>query len=66
MAEAYKDAAAQLKAKGSKARLAEVDCTANAKVCEKAEIRGYPTLKVCTILGALTRPTRCSFSSFFH
>jgi protein disulfide-isomerase A1 len=27
-------------------RVAEVDCTQSAELCEQAEVRGYPTLKL--------------------
>lgn len=43
---AYKEAAAQLAAKGSKAKLAKMDCIAYPDVCQKLKIEGYPTLKL--------------------
>ena len=46
LAPAYKEAASALKAQGSKARLAEVDCTIHTKTCTKYDIKGYPTLKL--------------------
>ena len=46
MANDYKEAASRVHAATSRARLAEVDCTENSKVCEKMGIQGYPTVKL--------------------
>lgn len=48
MKPAFKEAAATLATQTSKARLAMIDCTdgANQPICEKHEIKGYPTLKL--------------------
>lgn len=44
LAPEYEIAATQLKEKNIP--IAKVDCTENEELCQKHEIRGYPTLKV--------------------
>lgn len=45
LAPEYEAAAIELKEKDKSLRLAKVDCIANAAVCQKFNVTGYPTLK---------------------
>merc|ERR1712176_824999 len=45
LAPEYEAAAVELKGKDPAVRLAKVDCIANAAVCQKFNVTGYPTLK---------------------
>jgi hypothetical protein len=48
MEPAFKEAAATLAKQTTQARLAQIDCadSDNQPICEKHEIKGYPTLKL--------------------
>jgi len=44
LAPTWDQLATELAAEGSAAHVAKVDCTVHKSVCEKMEVRGYPTL----------------------
>lgn len=48
LAPIYHEAATFLARRGSKAKMAEVDCTEHPTICQKYNIEGYPTMKTFT------------------